>query len=203
MVHHSFRHHTVWLYCNEVKGLEFVLTDNDHLLQLFKISSSPFLAIFPAIWLIFITIQYHMIIPARLLIFIITSGFLDSTSSTKAFSPTTSGCSILRTIQGWVTNLLWNPEQVHQPFFLQRFEYKFSMFRSKLSLFKQIFSCFNSQCSDVQMLNSECSDVQPASRLAAGHLVSRLALARREQSPGYYRGHCCQHHRRHHLFIIL
>ena len=57
MVYHSFRHHTVWLYCDEVKGLDFVLTDNDHLLQLFKISSSPFLPIFPAIWLIFITIQ--------------------------------------------------------------------------------------------------------------------------------------------------
>ena len=62
---------------------------------------------------------------------------------------------------------------------------------------------FNSKCSDVQMLNSEFSDVQPASRLAAGHLVSRLALARREQSPGYYRKNCCQYHCHHHLFIIV
>ena len=89
-------------------------------------------------------------------------------------------------------------------FFFKSSNIKFSMFRCTLPIFKQIISCLNSQCSDVefwmfrysacqcsdvQMFNSECSDVQPASRLAAGHLVSRLALARREQSPGYYRRH--------------
>ena len=45
-------------------------------------------------------------LPACLLIDLhLHPGFLDSTSSTKAFSPTTSGCSILRTIQGSVTLL--------------------------------------------------------------------------------------------------